>query len=251
MIETKLKNAAEKLPQTKSTYYDVMKKAETNRNPGRIGKRAAVFAVAMILVCGVVFAGVTEADYSAWAAYSSEYTDAVKVANEVGITIPEQLCDSPFYNIATMCVVPDGTSYLEALTIPVYRWHSAAFGTETIEYDDNGKGCSPAVVNRITLSFGSTENELWKYVFGADDDGSWNTDDNYNNVTTFELEETTLQLSEKKLYSPDGDELSVIDYTVRWVDFSNNAVFVLHMSGSPDDGADAAVEIAREIISAN
>ncbi|MBE6037664.1 MAG: hypothetical protein E7218_00455 [Anaerofustis stercorihominis] len=250
MIETKLRNAVEKLPQAKSTFYDVSQRAGSKRKLSNTGKRAALLAVVMILVCGVVFAGVTEADFGAWVTHSDSYTDAAKIADEIGITLPEHLGDSPFYNITTMYVVPDGTSYLEALTTPVYKWYSADFGIKTVEYDGDGRGYSPVVYDSITLSFGDTENEMWKYVFGANADGSWSSDD-YDNVSMIEYEGITIQLSEKTLYSAEGDELSDIGYRIKWVDSRNNSVFVLHMSGSPYDGAEEIIGIANSIITVN
>ncbi len=250
MTETKLKNAAEKLPQAESTFYDVLKKAETKGKSVRTGRRVAVLAVSMMLICGVVFAGVAEADFSAWAKRTDDYHEAGNISEEIGISLPDNLADRPFYNFTAMYVVPDGTRYLEALTTSVYRWYSADFGTEIIEYDESGKGYSPVLTDKITISFGDTENELWKYVFGANDDGKWSTDD-YEYVATYEYKGIALQVSEKTLYSADGEVCADYDYRVKWVDYRNNAAFVLHVDGSSEESASVAVDVAKEIINAN
>ncbi len=224
MTETKLRNAAERIPGAESTFEDVLIRAGASKRQGGTGRRIAAVAVMMMLVCGAVFAGTMEADLSAWAIRTDSYSGAKMTADRLGIFVPERIGDIPFYDITTMYVVPEGTTYLEALRAPVYKWYSADYGITS----NDGSDC------RIRLSFGNTENDTWKYVFGINYDGSWDTDEEY--VLTEEFEDISVMIF------ADSEE----NYSVKWVNEKKNAVFILRVDDA--DNIVEVVDMVEEII---
>lgn len=224
MTETKLRSAAEKIPGAESTFEDVLRRAGSCKRRVRTGRRVAAVAAMMMLVCGAVFAGTMEADLSAWATRTDSYSDAEMTADRLGIFIPEKIGDVQFYGITTMYVVPEGTTYLEALHTPVYKWYSADYGIST----------SDSLNCRVRLSFGNTENDTWKYVFGINDDGSWDTDEEY--IHTEEYENTYVMFF--------GDITG--HYSARWVDEEKRTVFIMRVHDA--DNLEEVIGMVEKII---
>ncbi len=214
------------MPTAKSTFYEITQRASSVKRKSRFGKRTVVLTLVMILVCGAVFAGVAQADFSAWADYSNDYSDVVEISGKLGITVPEKLSDSPFYDISTLYVVPEGTSWLEALKAPAYKWYSVQYGIENIVHAEDGKGYSPELNDKIILSFGDINNELWEYVFYTGDAC----------IDEVEYEGVVLRIT------ADVEN----NCAVRWVD--NNVVYVLR---TPENDISGLVDIAKYIISLN
>lgn len=218
---------------------------------------------AFLLIGSAMVAATTEVNFSAWANRSSTFEDARAIADELGIVLPETLDHSPFYNITTMHVVPEGTTYLEALNTPVYRWYSADYGIQDVvrEYNsdspDSGFSESTVVYDEYTISFGSTDNELYKYVFSLDESGARILEDVLPGSYRTEMYNgITMQIVTDVQYDDDTGEAFAYHHRVLWIDANNHAVFSLHKSfyaeeNTADQLPAEMLEFAKSIIDIN
>ena len=236
-MENKLRDMAGKLPHAQSTFYEITEKARVSERKSFRGRRVAALSAVLILICSVAYAGITEADLGAWADYSSNFEDVQVVSEELGISLPENIDGSPFYNMSTMYVVPQGTSYLEAVYSPVYRWYSVDYRVENTEYS-----------SAFILSFGDTENELWKYVFDADANGKFEDDMRGNDLTTVEHNGMLMYMTTQYVY---GNDVTSYGHAVKWTDARNNAVFVLRKTTESEEFPESLMECAKMIIDMN
>lgn len=268
MIESKLYQAAQALPTPKTSFCEIENEARISKNNQifRIRKYrmvAAMLVCAFLLMGSAVMAATTEVNYSAWAKRSNSFTDAKIIGGNIGIIIPEALDDSPFYNITTMYVVPDGTTYLDALINPAYPWYSVDYGVQDVvrrynsDEPDSGFSESAVIYDDYSVSFGSTENELYKYVFSLDETGtrilenalpgSYHTEE-YNGIT--------MQIVTDVQYDDNGNEVFAYHHRIIWIDTENHAVFSLHKSFYADENEadqlpEEMIDFAKEIIDMN
>lgn len=269
MIETRLQQAVLTLPEPASSFSRIEEKAYQSQKKSSFRIRqyrqvAAILICAFLLMGSTVIAATTEVNYSAWAIHSSAFSDVQQISEKLGVVLPETLDASPFYNITTMYVAPEGTTYLDALADPAYPWYSADYGVQDVvrkynsDAPDSGFSESSVIYDTYSVSFGSTENELFKYVFGLDESGtrilenalpgSYRTE-YYNGVI--------MQIVTDVQYDGDnGCEVFAYHHRIIWVDADNHAVFSLHKSFyAEEDAADQLpiemIAIAKKIIDMN
>lgn len=268
MIESKLYHAAQIMPQPKSSFSQIEERAgkvqpnSTFQLP-QYRKVAAILVCVLLLTASVTVAATVEVNYSAWANRSASYSDVVKVTEKVGVILPKALDDSPFYRMTTMYVAPEGTTYLEALTNPAYPWYSVHYGVQDVvrEYnsDDPNSGYSESsvVYDEYSISFGSTDHELFRYVFGLDENNVRILD---NAVPySYQTEEylgITMQIVTEVYDSNNGNETFAYHHRVIWVDTNQHAVFVLHKCSYAEEFAadqmpGEMIEFAKSIIEMN
>ena len=269
MIEDKLYQASLTLPEPSSSFAQIEEKANLSKisrsfYTRRYRMAAAVFAGVFLLLGGVVLAATTEVDYSAWATHSNAFSDVNKIAATLGVVLPEALDDSPFYNFTTMHVAPEGTTYLAAVTNPAYPWYSVDYGVQRVvrEYHsdspDSGFSESTVVYDPYSVSFGSTEHELFRYVFSLDTSGnrilenalpgSYRTED-YHGIRM-------QMVTDVQYDSGPGSEVFAYHHRVIWVDTDENVVFSLHKSSQADENMAALfpnemITIAKAMIDMN
>jgi len=268
MIESKLYQAAQSLPTPNTSFFEIENKVNLSKKnqayrPRRYRMVAAILACVFLLMGSAMVAASTEVNLSAWANRSGTFEDASAIADELGIVLPETLDHSPFYNITTMHVVPEGTTYLEALNTPVYRWYSADYGIQNVvcEYNsdspDSGFSESTVVYDEYTISFGGTDNELYQYVFSLDESGNRILDDALSgSYYTEAYNGITLQIFTDMQYDDDTGEVFAYHHRVLWIDTSNHAVFSLHKSFYAEENAAdqlpaEMLEFAKTIIDIN
>lgn len=268
MIESKLRQAAQSLPVPQSTFLEIKTKANTGKYSISLGisryRMVATICACLVLLLGcVTVAATTEADFSAWASRSDTFEDVKEIADKLEIVLPDTLGDSPFYNVATMYVVPQGTTYWEALNTPVYKWYSLDYGVQDVvqEYNseapDSGFSKSPVVYEEYSLSVGNTDNELFKYVFSLDESGVRILNDTLPGSYRTEIYNgITMQTVTDVQYDDDTGEVFAYHHRVLWIDASNHAVFSLHKSFyAEEDAADQLpaemLEFAKTIIDKN
>lgn len=257
MTEVKLRQAFQAMPEPASTFSQVEDKAyhKTRKTTTytRQHRRATAIIVCAFLIFGcTVAAATTEVNYSAWATRSTSFWDAGRIADKLGIVLPEALGDSLFCEITTMHVVPEGTTYLQALFKSAYRWYDVDYGVRT----DNAE---PFVTNdEYSIAIGSTKGELWSYVFSLDETGAWALDDTLpGSYKTQEYNGVTLQIGTTVQYDRENDsKIFCYHHRVIWVDRNNNTVFVLRKSCyAEEEKADLFPEeliaFAKEIIDIN
>lgn len=269
MIEAKLHRASLNLPEPSSNFSIIEAKAYLDKRDQSVSSRrycmiTAILICAILLMGSAVIAATTEADYSAWATSSKSFSDVTKIADRFGVVLPTSLDDSPFYNVTTMYVVPKGTTYLEALSNPAYPWHSVDYGIQDVvrEYNsnspDSGYSESSVVYDEYSISFGSTDNELFKYVFSLDESERRILDDALpGSYHTEEYHGVTMQIV-TNVQSDEENDSKILAYHHRviWVDVNNHAVFSLHKSfcaeeNSADQIPNEMIDFAKEIIDLN
>lgn len=263
MIESRLYKAAQLLPEPTSTFFQIEEKAYQNRKVSSFNTRqyrrvaAIVACVFLFMSVSVAVAATTEVNFSAWASRSNDYNHVEKIADKLGVALPETLDDSPFYNITTMCVAPEGTTYLDALSNPAYPWYSVDYGIQDVvrkyasDEPDSDFSESSVVYDEYSISFGSTENELYKYVFSLDESrtrilenalsGSYRTEE-YNGIT--------MQIVTDVQYDSENvSKIFAYHHRVIWVDTNNHAVFSLHKLFYVEE--EAADQLPAEMIDMN
>ena len=256
MIEQKLYRAAQALPTPKTDFREIVNIADQNKKnqtvyTGRCRKAAVILVCVLLLLGSAGVAATTEVNYSAWATHSGSFEDAHNIAAELGVVLPEALGSSPFYNITTMYVAPEGTTYFDALANPDYPWHSVDYGVQKIvrEYDSEepGSGFSETsvVYDEYGLSFGSTDTVLFRYVFALDETGTRILENAIpGSYRTEEYNGITMQIVTEVQY--DSEEIFAYHHRVIWVDSDHHAVFSLHKSFYADE--DAADQFPDEMI---
>lgn len=269
MIESKLYQAAQALPTPKTSFCEIENKARISKNNQTFRLRryrmvAAMLVCAFLLMGSAVVAATTEVNYSAWAKHSGQFSDAEVAAEKVGVTLPEAINDSPFYNITTMYVAPEGTTYLDALKNPAYPWYSVNYGIQNVvrEYysdkPDSGYSESIDIDDKYSLSFGSTDNKLFRYVFGLNENGDRILENAIQgSYQTVEHNGLTMQIvSDVQYDAENSNEVFAYHHRIIWIDEENHAVFCLNKAFYADENAadqmpKEMIDLAKEIIDMN
>ena len=261
MIETKLHQAAQTLPVPTSTFSQIHEKAYWSQRRSSFDVRkyrrlAALLVCVVLLMGGAAIAATTEVDYSAWATRSSAFADCIRVADKFGITLPESIGDSPFREVTTLYVVPKGTTYIEALSTPIYRWYDVDYGVQNIVRTEHSETIE--VSDEYSLAFGSADGELCGYVFSLDESGIWALDNTLpGSYQTEEYKGITLQMGTTVHYNIESDsDIYSYQHKVIWVDTNLNVVFVINKSFYAEEDAadkfpDKMIEFAKSIIDQN
>ena len=235
-MEDKLKMAANDLPLPHTDFLSLEETAKQNNRKHTLSsrrKRLSVTVALIVLLLGAttVGAATTEIDMCMWATFS---LIPMQVEHRLGIQIPKSLGDSDYLDTTNLHTVPKGTTYLEAILNPVYRWYSIDYGARVEVVEENGDGTSKITwdtVNPYELDIGSTKNELWKYTFGFTDEGVWEGwrilpesyhTEEYDGITVYSG-------TEIYYYEPlvGWDHTSITTYHVVWVDEANHTLFSL------------------------
>lgn len=266
MIEARLYQASQALPEPTTSFSEIEEKAyrgEKNQSYRTRRRRiiAAVLACTILLLGGVVIAATTDASYCAWVGYSSSFRAVEKTAGKLGVALPENLDDSPFYQFQKMYVVPEDTTYLWALIKPTYRYYSVEYCVHDYvrEYTSDSMGYSAHDVfyDKYSISFGSTDNKLYKYIFSLDESGERILDDEGSgSYRSEEYHGVTMQIGTEAYAIPDSDEIFWFEHRVIWIDTDNHVVFSIFKNARvEEDGADQfpdeMIEFAKEIIDMN
>lgn len=237
-MEEKLMKAAKKLPQPEGDFLRVEERMKKTEKPqlGSRKRKLVVLAVALCLFITACAYGATS--YGLWGGYSSSsLSDATKAASQFGYQLPETLNGSPFQTYSTAHGAPEGANYLQAMLAPTYKLYTVRYAVEKREVREGVEyGWEE---NVASVSFGTTENEQWKYHFSVAEDGSCN----YSRVEpgsnrTAEYEGYTLYL-----YTIGTS------HSVRWEDTERN--MVISMSCYDLETQEDAVEIAKELVDLN
>lgn len=261
MIEVKLQQTAAMMPKPKGDFLSIeetVKKnaAQRTHNPRKLRRTAVVICLILLLVgCG---AKVAEAKWMGWTTHTQEPWFLRRAAEKTGIVLPEQIEESPFYSLATAHVVPTGTSKLEALIAPVYRWYAVDYRIVEYKTARDEYGTSRWLEDRdfYSLYFGTTENEMWKHCFGYDENGDWSEPQNIVYSHSEEYEGVILQIYTQEFEnSLDGVDYHWFTHSIEWVDSKNQAVFRLYESEDAGPGAEQfpqdLLDTAKEIINLN
>lgn len=277
MIESKLSKAAQNLSEPVSDFALIEEKATKDRQSRaysyRKGLRKPVLIACILLLLGcTTIAASTEINYGAWAKYSSNFEDATAIADTAGITLPENMAGSPFYEMVTLYNCKPGTTYLDALINPAYKWYSIDYcKEENVSSQDPSDGSEIVYCytkDNYELAFGPTDNDLYRYVFCLDE----------NNTATFEnaipgsiqtSEYNGIHLQMMTRLVEDKESIEEVDgvrvehyfyiHSIQWLDAEKHVVFQIdysaHVPVTPDSEAKIypgkLVELAKELIDLN
>lgn len=262
-MEEKLKLSANNLPQPHTDYLSLEETAKQSSQKHILSRRRKWLSVTLALIvlllgATTVGAATTEIDMCMWATFS---LIPMQVEHRLGIQIPKSLGDSDYLSTTNLHTVPKGTTYLEAILNPVYRWYSIKYGTRVEVVEENGdRGTKTTwdTLNPYELDVGSTKNELWKYTFCFTDEGVWERSDilpetyrteEYNGITVYSG-------TKVHYYEPiEGwDHTSITTYLVVWVDEANHTLFSLSTEVYDTDSIvppPELLEYAKQIIDLN
>lgn len=252
-MENKLKLELDALPVPSMTFEEL----EVNVKPQkrfRPRKKAVAMmaAVLVLLLCGAGWAK-SEMRYGMWVLYESHgWSDVEWAANRMEIVLPEDMDGVPFLTYRVYGHVPQGGSLVRALVSPLYTPASVDYGyqmRETETYPD-GSLASEAVWDEtaLGLNFGTTENELWRYYFQIDENGTWTACEVPESYEVIEYKGCTIQVGDTYFY----DSVNGCNRYTRWahwVDEGKQVAFSISETDYTDPNR--VVECAKAIIDLN
>lgn len=247
MTELRLQQAAACLPAPSCTYAAIQARANRQQAPvpsSRRFRRLCAVCIALFILAGcTTWAATTDASYGAWATHSSSLHDMQYQAKRLELVLPETFAGCPFQDISTAHVVPQDTTFLEALIRPAYRYYTADY--DRTELHTSTAHSDP--VTHISVSFGSTENELWRYCFEYDTGGIWSPDrlipESYR---AEEYEGRLLQVGTTAHYW-EYDGRTTYNHFVHWVEEEQHVCIGI----SADTDQETLLEYAKQIIDLN
>ncbi len=243
-MEHKLRQAYQEMPVPQTNFEELAHKAQSTSKKASMKRMPALIAAVLIMMlCGAGWQLVSS-HYGMWLLNrSTNWSDVQRGAEKYDLILLETLNGAPFYSYCTYSLVPNEVPQSVAITNPRYIPHCVTYGVEgTVDED----GYTDTVVNELELSFGTTENELWRYYFEHDADGKWTAWE--SNYSTMEYNGCVLQLGITSIYVETRGE-TIYSYGVHWVDERLNLVFSLCESETRDFSR--VVECAKQIIDLN
>ena len=233
-MEMKLTIAAEQLPQPKLEFGELRKNAVQSKQVRnyRTMRRVLLAAVLVLGLCMTVFA-YGGRQYGLWSGFHSKaFCDVKLLSWEYDYEFPQTLTESPFESVSVYYGAPSGASHLEALLKPTYKMCSIYYGIERMDEVAN-----VWTANQISVSFGTTKNENWKYHFSVAEDGSCN----YEDVTPDSQYSLEYEGYVLHFYSAGQND------SVRWEDQQRQMV----LDVTCFNGELNALEVATELINLN
>lgn len=246
-MENKLKMELEALPAPQTTFEDLEALA---KRPQPVRRRKGVFILAAamlaLLLCGM---GWAKTQYGMWHLGGSwAWEDLESVTEKYEIQLPQKLDGIPFLQYNFYGHVPQGASHAEALLNPRYKSYAVEYGYVLRENDANGIAIAKETQTVLDVSFGTTENELWRYYFQFDENGIWTACQVPESYQVVEYKGITLQIGDTYFYD---SVKNCTRYTrwVHWVDEEKQMVFSVNDTDYTDP--DRVVECAKQIIDLN
>ena len=229
-MEAKLMQAAAVLPTPTLEFEHILLDEQKKRTRASLPRmlRRALLAAVLILCLGITVFAYGKTHYGLWSGYSSSSFADVKILSQrYDYIFPEQLGGRPFLRMSTTLGAPQGASHLEAILTPTYKLHSVNYGR------------SANAESQITVSFGTTEQETWKYHFSVADDGSCTeTDVNPGSQSAAEYQGYIVHL-----YAIEER------YSVRWEDETRK--LVLDVTCLSAENFETVLEAAKLLIDLN
>ena len=271
MMEAKLQQAANALPEPKADYLRVEEAFKKQQEYSPVYKRKRRRVVLMLCLCLLLVgcvAGPTVPEYHLYngnlnllfpgiafdvlgdeLGWDPEWKSANKEAESLGWNIPESLGGSPWCEVDKSNLTTKKSNWFMAMLFHHYTQYSVSYGYE-METEITREDGTPSTAHwtdaDVQITFGSMENEVWRRQFGFDEQdvhvGSEKAIDNFSQ----EYEGYTLYVSTFH----DGEDffyglISEYRQYVHWVDRDHNTVFCVY---SRDDTPDFAIECAKELI---
>ena len=251
-MENKLYRAAAALPEPETSFGTLLDKVEMPKLRRPWKKTAVVLAVVLaLLLCGMGWVK-TNLSYGMWTLYTSpDWRDAKWAAERFDIQLPETMDGVPFDEYWVCGHVPQGGSWLRAYLSPLYLPRSVYYTvreTGDITLPDGSTTSYTYSTEDFKLSFGTTENELWRYYFQFDENDIWTGWEVPGSYDTIEYKGITLQIGDTTYYSALEDR-DVCTRWVHWIDEERHVAFSVSEKDYLDP--DRVVECAKLIIDLN
>lgn len=273
MIERRLQQAADKLPEPKSDYLAVEQafKKRQNRTPFRktMRRRAVPVLCIMLLLVGCV-AGPTVPEYHLYngslsllfpgiafdeicelAGWDPELNSAEESAKGLGWSIPDSLGESPQIGVEKYNLTTKASNWFMAMLFHHYTYHSVDYGFEMeteITREDGTHSTAHWTDADVELTFGSLDNDVWRRQFGFDGNDVWvshSTVPDFVDACTLEYEGFTLYVGTRQFNNNFYGLYSYYGQYIHWVDYDHNTVFALYCR---DETPDFAIECVKELI---
>ena len=266
MIEEKLQNAANHLPDPRGDFLSVEEKVKQKRYRPRATpkRRFAIVMVLCILLVGCV--AVSEPDYHLyngnWWQFLPGAFDLAEILNleieqtdtaaeKLGITLPETLGGNPVVDFNRYNLTNQKTLIQLAWLFPRYVYYSSYYGVEMAEpyITEDGREGTRHWREGADLIYGSTEDEIWRRQFSFDENDAFtfrNSDETWltpGEITSFVHEGITVYVGDVTL-----DTLDLPLWKVTWVDEENNVAFCVQ---GEFETPDTLIGYAKEIIDLN
>lgn len=273
MIEQRLQQAAEAMPEPGLDYLAIEEAAKKHRSsPALLRKkrrRVTLILCLSLLLVGCV-AGPTVPEYHLYNGSLSlmfpgigfdilleetgrdpELDSAKKTAKELGWTIPETLGESPCIGADKYNLTTKESNWFMAMLFHHYTYYSVDYGYE-METEVTREDGTPSTAHwtdaDVELTFGSMDNEIWHRQFGFDENDVWTAQSaflDYIDSDSLEYNGYTLYVG---TWQSDDDFYGLSSYygqRISWVDYDHNTVFQIN---SRDDTPDFAIQCAKELI---
>lgn len=247
-METKLKMELEALP-APTTTFEALEAVKSQPKSFRHRKKVFVIlaAVLALLLCGMGWAKTTQ--YGMWLLYDSRaWSDLEGQTKKSDILLPRELDGVPFLQMQIYGHVPQGASHAQALVNPLYKPVCVDYGYRMRECSEDEKLESTWFESVLGLSFGTTKNDLWRYYFEIDENGTWTACNVPESYYTIEYKGITLQVGDT-VYHYESDGRTVYTRWVKWVDEEKQVAFSLNDTNYTDPNR--VVECAKAIIDLN
>ncbi len=193
-MENKLKESYRELPTTHTEFKDIRKRIGSKAKRSRLPTLIAA-VILILLLCGAGWQ-LTSAQYGMWTRDSSRSWWSVELAaGRYGLTLPETLDSEAFQEYRSYSLSLPGESHIQSFFSPHYIPYHVSYGAD----------------RELSLVFGTTENELWRYHFEFDEAGNWTAWD--SDYTVLEYRGQQLQLGTTSFY----DEALDTERHTRWV----------------------------------
>lgn len=173
-MEEKLYAAAFRLPEPQCGFSDIVALAQEQKAKKTPNRKARLVALVTVLCLLVSACAYSSTKYGLWGGYSSKsYKDAQRAAEKFDFAIPKTLHESSFEGYSEANGAPEGYSHLQALLMPTYKLYNVRYAMEKEEILEDGstRWWEEKV---ISIHFGTTEQEPWRYHFSVAEDGSKN-----------------------------------------------------------------------------
>lgn len=238
-MEEKLYVAASKLPEPRCSFANlkVLAEEQKQRKPANSRKRLILLAMALCLL--ITACAYSSTKYGLWGGYASNsYKDAKRTAEKFNYTVPERLKESPFQSYSEAHGAPEDYTRLQALLMPTYKLYHISYYIEKEELREDGV-THGWTENTVSVYFGTTEGDQWKYHLSVAEDGS----KNYHGVNP----------GSKKVVEYEGYTLHLYSigesHSAMWEDKERK--MIIDVSCHDLESQEEVVEIAKELIDLN
>lgn len=266
MIEEKLQNAANLLPDPRSDFPAVEKHSNTKqRTSSRPRKRLVAAMLLAVLLVGCVAASAP--DYHLyngnwWNFLPGVFFDpaeefglhddqTMKTAEKLGITLPETLGGYPVIGFSKLNLTTKKVPIQIAWLSPHYVYYSSYYGVDMEEprVSPDGIEGTHHWSEGADVTYGPTDNEIWRRQFGYDENNAfvatnWTLADHpVEEISSLEYEGITVYVAKIGIMFREKPM-----WDVTWVDVENGVVFSID---EYYENPDTLIAYAKEIIDLN